>query len=276
MKDKAENIIPFDFENNAVRLVIQNDEPWFVATDVCTILELANPRQVVSRLDEDERDDVHIVDAIGRKQEMNVVSESGLYALIFTSRKPQAKRFRKWVTDEVLPSIRKTGGYLTPKASEKMQLSYRLMGLQQHSWKLIKAIKAETNKETRHFLYGQLQAITAEMNMLPPPLEEMGSVAPDVPPVVTQFWAVYDALAAVGVEVNHTSRPDTIAVNLIEIEQAARQYKMKCPDLNKLKKSLRLSRSPLFVDRKNVTSCTNHKYKKSVRCWIFEQIHEES
>lgn len=269
MKDKAENIIPFDFENNAVRLVIQNDEPWFVAKDVCTILDIANPWDAVARLDEDERDDLGITDAIGRKQEMNVVSESGLYALIFTSRKPQAKRFRKWVTSEVLPSIRKTGGYLTPKASEKMQLSYRLMGLQQHSWKLIKAIKAETNKETRHFLYGQLQAITAEMNMLPPPLEEMGSDAPDVPPVVTQFWATYDALISLKAPINHAVKPNTIAVNLPEFYREAQKYRVKAPEQNTLKKYIKLSTSPRFFVHKAVHSKITDK---SIHCYVFEIV----
>lgn len=107
-------IIPFDFEEQAVRVVIRDGEPWFVAVDVCRVLELENARQVVARLDDDERDGVHTVDAIGRQQLTNVINESGLYALIFTSRKEQAKRFRKWVTAEVLPTIRKTGRYELP------------------------------------------------------------------------------------------------------------------------------------------------------------------
>ncbi len=104
-------IIPFDFETNAVRVVMRDEVPWFVAADLCRVLEIGNPRDAVSRLDDDERDGVGITDAIGRNQITNVVSESGLYALIFSSRKPAAKRFRKWVTNEVLPAIRRTGQY---------------------------------------------------------------------------------------------------------------------------------------------------------------------
>lgn len=274
MNEKAENIIPFDYENNAIRVVVQDNEPWFAATDIAKVLDYRDANNLVRILDDDEKG-THKVSTLGGSQELLAINESGLYSAIFTSRKPEAKRFKKWVTSEVLPSIRKTGAYIGPKASEKMQLSYRLMSLQQHSWKLMKNIKAETNKEIRRHLYEQLEAISLEMAMAPPPLEELGSDAPDVPPEVPQFWAVYDALVSPGVEVNHTRRPGIIAVSLIEIEQAARQYKLKFPDLHKLKKSLRLSRSPLFIEGKNVTSCTNHKYKKSVRCWIFEQVPEE-
>lgn len=97
-------------EENPVRVQILNQEPWFVALDVCRILGLKNNRQAISSLDDDEKGVIK-VDTLGGIQELQAVNESGLYALVFKSRKPEAKRFRKWVTSEVLPSIRKTGGY---------------------------------------------------------------------------------------------------------------------------------------------------------------------
>lgn len=106
----AAAIIPLDFEEQAVRVVMQGDAPWFVAADVCRVLQIKNSRDAVSRLDEDEKG-VAIADTLGGAQSLNIVSESGLYALIFTSRLPAAKRFRKWVTAEVLPAIRRTGSY---------------------------------------------------------------------------------------------------------------------------------------------------------------------
>jgi len=102
--------IEFSFEGRSVRSVIKGGHTWFVAADVCAVLEHPNPRQVISRLDDDEKGVLN-VDTPGGAQEMNVVNESGLYNLIFSSRRPQAKAFRRWVTDEVLPSIRKTGHY---------------------------------------------------------------------------------------------------------------------------------------------------------------------
>lgn len=104
-------IIPLDFEANAVRVVMQDGEPWFVAADVCRLLEHSNARMAVSRwLDPDEKG-VTSCYTLGGAQEMTIVSESGLYALIIRSRTPAAKRFRKWVTAEVLPTIRRTGSY---------------------------------------------------------------------------------------------------------------------------------------------------------------------
>lgn len=85
-------------------------ESWFVAADVCRALELANSRDAVASLDEDEKG-VAIIDTPGGKQEMTTISESGLYTLIMRSRKPEAKAFKRWVTRVVLPSIRKTGMY---------------------------------------------------------------------------------------------------------------------------------------------------------------------
>lgn len=107
-------LMNYAFEDNLVRVhADENGEPWFVARDVCGVLEIQKPENAYSRLDEDERG-THSVGTPGGIQEMVTISESGLYALIFTSRKEEAKRFRKWVTSEVLPSIRKTGRYEMP------------------------------------------------------------------------------------------------------------------------------------------------------------------
>ena len=93
-----------------VRVVDVDGEPWFVARDVCECLELGNPRTSIALLDEDEKG-VHTMDTPGGAQEMSIVSEAGLYSLILRSRKPEAKAFKRWITHEVLPSIRRTGGY---------------------------------------------------------------------------------------------------------------------------------------------------------------------
>ena len=106
----------FKFDESPVRTVIKDGEPWFVAKDVCEILDLEDPSMTVSRLEEDQRGKANVCTP-GGQQQMLTVSESGLYSLIFTSRKPEAKRFRKWIASEVLPSIRKTGGYQIPEAA---------------------------------------------------------------------------------------------------------------------------------------------------------------
>lgn len=105
------NIQIFKYENNDVRTVEMNGEPWFVLKDVCKALGIAKYRDVADRLDADERAPVR-VDTLGGAQEMTCINESGLYSVILRSDKPAAKPFRKWVTSEVLPSIRKNGGYI--------------------------------------------------------------------------------------------------------------------------------------------------------------------
>lgn len=102
----------FTYGGNEVRTVQKNGEPWFVLKDVCAILDIANHKMTAQRLDGDEVSQTYLIDSIGRKQEMTVINESGLYNVILRSDKPEAKPFRKWVTYEVLPSIRRTGGYI--------------------------------------------------------------------------------------------------------------------------------------------------------------------
>lgn len=106
-------IVAFDFESHNIRVVTAKDgEPWFVATDICRVLAISKPENTYGRLDDDEKD-TRIVGTPGGQQEMVTINESGLYSLILTSRKPEAKRFKRWVTHEVLPAIRKTGSYAT-------------------------------------------------------------------------------------------------------------------------------------------------------------------
>ncbi len=100
----------FDYKGKQVRTIQKDGETWWVLKDVCAILGLGSPHKVFDRLDEDERGR-NLIPTQGGKQEMSIINESGLYNVILRSDKAEAKPFRKWVTGEVLPSIRKTGGY---------------------------------------------------------------------------------------------------------------------------------------------------------------------
>lgn len=102
-------------EFGSIRVIEKDGEPWFVAADVCQILDLTNPTMALNRLDEDERSKLNL----GRQGETNVVNEYGLYSLILGSRKPEAKVFKRWITHEVIPSIRKHGMYMTDEVLEK-------------------------------------------------------------------------------------------------------------------------------------------------------------
>ncbi len=104
--------LSFSFSNQALSVLMIDGEPWFVASDVTDALTLST--EATRRLDDDEKG-LRTVQTPGGQQEVIIINESGLYSLILTSRKPEAKKFKKWVTNEVLPSIRKTGGYTPPR-----------------------------------------------------------------------------------------------------------------------------------------------------------------
>ena len=111
----------FDYRGQNVRTDSKDDAVWFVAADVCRVLDLGNTAMAVERLDADEKG-ISSIDTPGGNQQMAVVNEAGLYALILTSRKPQAKEFKRWVTHEVLPSIRKRGLYAVDEVLENPDL----------------------------------------------------------------------------------------------------------------------------------------------------------
>jgi prophage antirepressor-like protein len=123
MSELSPAVMPFSLDGHSLRVVMRDGEPWFVAADVCKALDIASASQAVNGradrdgkdgLDDDERGTGTVTTPSG-DQKMTIVNESGLYNLIFKSRKPEANRFKKWITSEVLPSIRKTGSYGTPK-----------------------------------------------------------------------------------------------------------------------------------------------------------------
>lgn len=112
----------FEFKGAALRtLTDENGEPWFVAKDVCDVLELSNVGQALARLDDDEKSSITLNDGTPGNPNKAIVSESGLYALVLASRKPEAHEFKRWVTHEVLPQIRKTGGYI-PTTDDDMTI----------------------------------------------------------------------------------------------------------------------------------------------------------
>lgn len=125
----SSSVSPFNFGTHAVRVVMQDGVVWFVAADVCEVLGTKNHRESLRHLDDDEKG-VISNDTLGGQQKVSVVNESGLYALVLRSRKPEAKKFTKWVTSEVLPAIRKTGGYELPNLY-KQQPGDKLMEHQQ-------------------------------------------------------------------------------------------------------------------------------------------------
>lgn len=173
-------LIPFDFEEQAVRVhVADSGETWFVAADVCSVLGIANHRDAVSRLDGDEQDDVGITDALGRSQQTLVLNEPGLYSLVLTSRKPEAKRFKRWITHEVLPALRKTGSYHTGRAgtpSVNQQIA-----ASRHRLALLKELHSATDRTVRVAIHQQLEHVSRLLGMAAPAIDEVGREVSDEP-----------------------------------------------------------------------------------------------
>ena len=146
----------FNYQNNEVRTVEMIGEPWFVLKDVCEVLGITNPTAVADRLDEDERAKFDL----GRQGAGWVINESGLYNVILRSDKPEAKPFRKWVTSEVLPSIRKHGAYMTPQTLQAAILNPDTM------IQLCQQLKAEQNKNA--VLTAANSQLTVEKQIMQP------------------------------------------------------------------------------------------------------------
>lgn len=146
------NLQVFNYNGNEVRTIQKDGEPWWVLKDACEVLGLSSPHKVFDRLDEDEKGRNQIPTP-GGEQEMTVINESGLYNVILRSDKPEAKPFRKWVTSEVLPSIRKHGAYMTPETLEQAILNPDMM------IKLCTALKDEQDKNKA------LQAVNSSLTV---------------------------------------------------------------------------------------------------------------
>lgn len=157
------NIQIFNYQSNEVRTVEMGGEPWFVLKDVCNILNINNASDVYNRLDDDEKG-VAQIDTLGGRQKMSTVNESGLYHVILRSDKPEAAPFRKWVTSEVLPSIRKNGGYI---AGQEQLTPEELMAKA-----LLVANKTLADREARICeLTAQNSQLTVEKQIMQPKAE---------------------------------------------------------------------------------------------------------
>lgn len=121
------NIQVFEYQNNKVRTVDVDGEAWFVLKDVCKVLDIADHKVVARRLDEDEVCQTPLTDSMGRQQSTTIINESGLYHVILRSDKPEAAPFRRWVTNDVLPAIRKTGSYNAPQLTRSQLLATALI-----------------------------------------------------------------------------------------------------------------------------------------------------
>ena len=147
VQEKIQQTLPttlFHFENLDIRTLTKEDGSiWFVGVDVCKAIDIQNSSQAFSRLEEDEVYNLYLTDSLGRNQNTTIISESGLYSLILTSNKPEAKQFKRWITGEVIPSIRKTGSYSIQKPKELSKIEWIQIALKTEEEK----VKLQEEKE---------------------------------------------------------------------------------------------------------------------------------
>ena len=163
------------FDNNqfgAVRSVLIDGNPWFAAADVCRALDIGNSRQAVSRLDDDEKG-VISTDTPGGEQRMTFVNESGLYSLVLGSRKPEAREFKRWITQDIIPSIRKTGTYaMTLSPAEQLVAQAQLLVQQEKRLAAVEGrvktmeARLETRAENAFSIagYASLRGLNVDVN----------------------------------------------------------------------------------------------------------------
>lgn len=161
-------ITPFVFEDHLVRAVEQKGQPWFIGNDVCRALDIGNTSKALERLDEDEKG-ITTGDTLGGEQAMLIVSEPGVFRLIFTSRKPEAERFKRWLAHDVLPKLRRDGSYAMPEANQPFTVSAEAVP--------VMLAKLQMVREARH-LFGHERARAMWSTVgLPVPRVAIGSVA---------------------------------------------------------------------------------------------------
>ena len=287
----------FVFEGAPIRIRADADgQLWFVAKDVCRVLEIQNASDTARKvLDEDERG-VAVIYTLGGEQQALTISESGLYTLIFRSNKQQAKAFRRWVTHEVLPSIRRTGSYqISPPPHYAAERLERLVAL----WSGQIGTPPEYLMEHVLAMFGAPSLDTATLQAL----EQATSYVTDLnakllekakrvrsttalsdsgsssgtkqPRLVDAFWKAFGDLnntPAVGKPegwLNHSPVPGMIAVNLREFLAAAQTRGPYNFYPSALRSELRHSVSPRFVASKR---CVYSRHdKKNIKCWVFQE-----
>ncbi|MBQ3625676.1 MAG: Bro-N domain-containing protein [Synergistaceae bacterium] len=154
--ENSANLQVFDFNEHAVRIIMQDGEPWWVAKDVCNVLELADVTSALRGLDDDEKVLRKISGELSSSGNPNImtINESGLYTLIIRSNKPEAKKFRRWVTHEVLPSIRKTGSYNTARKYKVSDIKAMQRMIEKPEYKLSDVERRTMTKKLAAILMG--------------------------------------------------------------------------------------------------------------------------
>ena len=173
----------FNFERNNVRIIDKDGNPWFVLSDICKILTIDHIKDTANRLEIDEVGQTEVIDRLGRTQKAYIINESGLYSVILRSDKPQAKPFRKWVTSEVLPTIRKTGTYMSNSVDDykARTLAVKEQNAKIRTAQLMYKIADSTDTKYKQVLQARItQLLTGEYLLPLPQVDELTLSATEI------------------------------------------------------------------------------------------------
>lgn len=254
----------FEFETQPVRILDEQDgETWFVAADICRVLEVADVKGAYSRLEDDEKG-TRTMGTPGGPQQVVMINEAGLYSLIFTSRKPQAKRFKRWVTHDVLPSLRKTGSY---SLGEKLTVNQQI-SMSKHRLGLMKELMRSRNKVMREALGAEIMRLSGSMGLPVPDLDGLGTVEPPQADLVADFWAALLQLDSKGIAYNHSKDPQLISLNMPHLVELFAANGIQTVISTDVTNSLKRCTDPQFLGMKAVDSTIR---KTTTKCWVFKK-----
>jgi len=257
-----QDLIPFAFDSHAVCTLMIDDQPWFVGKDVALALGYTNPNKAISDHCDGVTKRYPIADSLGRTQEARIISEPDVFRLVMSSHLPEAKRFERWVFEEVLPALRRDGHYGTAQASappSELADVPRLLAL-------VTAIRTETNADMQAMLHAKLARICQQQEL---PLPELAGLVTgrQVDPVPARaFWKAVQVVEAAGGRLNHARHADHVAYNLPEVRKIALAHGHRLPSNSALRRSLR-------GDLRFVTARPLHSARdeRTVRCWVFRR-----
>lgn len=261
-------IVSFDFDQHAIRTIDRAGEPWFVAADVAAILGYRNAPDMVRNLDDDEAA-THSVRSSGQNRDMTIICESGVYNAIFRSKRGEAQRFRRFVTGELLPTLRRTGQYsMGGQRAAQLEQSERTARRRELPG-LMDRLELERNEEKRRVVHALIVKACVAEDIVPPAIEVIGQLATAVPDIVEPFWIAMRGLQDGGIAIDHSIGADTLAISLKEIAVHFRKNGVAIHVDRSLQAALRLSEQPRYLGYKTVNSAIT---RRSKACMVFTPL----
>ena len=261
----------FEFEALPVRVVTEEDgEYWFCAKDVCDVLGYSNASQTIEDHCREAGVSKRYTSSGGQQRELAFINEGNLYRLIIKSRKEEARRFETWVCDEVLPSLRKTGGYhLGNHSTAATRIANHRLRLT-----LGKELYRTRDSGLRKLIHQQLTDVSLALGLPVPEIDNLGRSAPVLPDALKAFWEALAYLDGKGVDYNHSTASKTIAINLRELASLLIKHGQPLTFDSVLRQAMWQSHTPRCLHKNyTVYSCLTGK---SIKCWVFERLVERN